>query len=420
MARRHGLTHREIDALTEPGRYSDGRSLYLVVGRGKSWVYRYRSIGGKVREIGLGPFPETTVAEARQAVADARASLAAGIDPIDARETKRRAAIAAVAKAGAKGKLTFGDYTAEVLPDLLEDSKNEKHRWQYARQLELHAELLNGMSLADITATDVAKCLKPIWRVHRETARRVRCRIERILARAIVEGKHRGPNPAAWEHNLEHSSLGRGTNKRGDVKHMPAIPWDEMPDFMSELRDRTSVSAKALEFLILTAARTGEVVQAKWNEINFGEKLWTKPAEHMKRDKEHSVPLADDAIALLKSLPQGKRGQHIFRNPKSNKSLSNWAMLEALKDLRPGFTCHGFRSSFSDFIGDETDFDSRLVAFALAHRLEDETERAYRRGEAFERRRPVMAAWANFLAGKGSNVVTDAPFGRAPLHIAGQ
>jgi integrase len=265
------------------------------------------------------------------------------------------------------------------------------------------------MVLADIRTADVASCLKPIWRVHPETARRVRCRIERIFARAIVEGKHGGPNPGTWQNNLEHAGLGRDTNKRGNVKHMAAVPYEDMPDLMEELRERASISARALEFLILTAARTNEVLLAKWAEIDFGEKLWTKPPEHMKgkegNRKEHRVPLTDDVIALLKKLPQGKRTDPIFSHPKTGEPLSSWAMLECLKDIRSGVTVHGFRSSFSDYVGDRTEFDSRLVEFALAHRIENEVERAYRRGDAWERRRPVMETWADYLAGHSNNVV---------------
>jgi integrase len=410
MPRNQGLTHRQAEALSAPGRYPDGRSLYLVVSaNGKSWVFRYRAPGGKAREMGLGAFPDVSVADARRAIADARDVLKEGKDPIQLRDAKRRADIEAAAKLAAKGALTFGDYTAEVLPDLLAESANAKHRWAYARQLELHAAALNRMVLAEIRTADVAVCLKPIWRSYPETARRVRGRIERIMARAIVEGKHTGPNPATWQNNLEHAGLGRDTNKRGNVKHMAAVPYEEMPAFMEELRARSSISARALEFTILTAARTNEVVAAKWGEIDVAERLWTKPAEHMKgkegHRKEHRVPLTDEAIALLKSLPQGKRNDPIFRNAKTGEPLSNWAMLECLKDLRPAVTVHGFRSSFSDYIGDRTDFDSRLVEFALAHRIENEVERAYRRGDAWERRRPVMEAWAAYLAGKSGNVV---------------
>ena len=248
--------------------------------------------------------------------------------------------------------------------------------------------------LADITTADVFGCLDPIWDKKNETARRLRGRIERVLSAAKAQGLREGENPASWE-NLKPLFEGR---KKPSVTHHPALPYKEAPAFMRELRKLTSTSALALEFLILCAARSGEVRLACWHELDLDAKKWTVPAVRMKANKAHEVPLSDRAVAILKSIKRGRPTELIFKGAKATEPLSDTALLMCLRGIRPGFTTHGFRSTFSDYIGDETEYPRDLREFALAHKIPNEVEAAYRRSTGFEKRRKMMADWASYLA----------------------
>ena len=383
------LTARKVTTLAKPGRYADGGNLYLQIGNGgKSWIFRYRQRGtGRVREMGLGPVQTISLQEARQRAASAHSLIASDLDPLADRRSRR--AVASNAR-------TFGDYTEEFLKSALTGFKNEKHKAQWGATLKTYAKPLWPMLLPEITSEAVRQVLDPIWDAKPETARRVRGRIERVLSAAKADGLRDGENPARWKDNLQAHFESR---KKPANKHHSAIPFEDMPAFMRDLRKLASTSARALEFAILTAARSGEVRGMRWFEINFTDKTWTVPAERMKMKKEHIVPLTDRAIEILRGLKHGKPGDLVFKGAKPGEPLSDAALLMCLRGIRPGFTTHGFRSSFSDWRGDKTDFPRELAEFALAHKIEDKAEAAYRRKTAIERRREMMAAWQAYLAG---------------------
>ena len=387
------LTAKTVENITADGRYCDGGNLYLRINNGgKSWVFMYRDrVTGRLREMGMGPTFVVSLADARRKAAEARKLLWDAKDPL----AEKRAQ-----KAAAQRAKTFGEFADEFVEKVLPSFRNDKHQYQWRQTLTAYAAPLRSMLLQDITTEDVRKMLEPIWHTKHETARRLRGRIERIFAAAKASGLREGENPATWKGNLEPHF---GKQKR-IKQHRPAIPYNEMPAFMAELRRRSSVSAHALEFTILTTARTGETLGTRLSEIDFDEKVWTVPAERMKSGRLHRVPLTDRAITLLRSLKVFKPNGYVFAGARG-KPLSNWAMLECLRDLREGVTVHGFRSSFRDWAGDETSFPREVAEAALAHAIQDETEAAYRRSDALNRRRELMELWARFLAGDTGNVV---------------
>lgn len=381
------LNARKVQTLTKPGRHADGNCLYLQIGNGgKSWILRYRQRGiGRVREMGLGAVRVVSLQEARQRTTAAHSLIANGVDPLTDRKTKR--AVASKAR-------TFGDYCDEFLESALAGFKNAKHKYQWRATLKNYAAPLRPLLLKDVSTEDVRQVLEPIWHTKSETARRLRARIERVLSAAKAAGLREGENPARWKDNLQPHF---GTQKRTE-KHFPAIPYAEMPAFMAELRKLKSTSALALEFLILTVARSGEVRGMRWSEVDFDERLWIVPGERMKMKKEHRVPLTDRALEILRAIKRGKPGELVFKGAKPGEPLSDTALLMCLRGIRPGFTSHGMRSSFADWRGDETEFPRELAELALAHKIEDETERAYRRSDALKRRRDMMSAWQDYLA----------------------
>jgi integrase len=277
--------------------------------------------------------------------------------------------------------------------------RNEKHQYQWRATLTKDAAALRPMLLNEIKTDDVRKVLEAVWLTKFETARRLRQRIERVLDAAKAAGLREGENPARWKGNLQPFF---GSQRRAK-KHHPAVPYADMPKFMTELRTRRSISALALEFTILTCARTTEVRLARISEIDLDAKLWTIPAERMKAQRLHRVPLPDRAIEIVKSLKR-KKDDLLFCAP-SKEPLSIAAMLECLRNLRSDVTVHGFRSSFRDWVGDETNFPREIAEAALAHTIEDEVEAAYRRSDALKRRRELMALWERFLAGELAQVV---------------
>jgi integrase len=326
--------------------------------------------------MGLGPAADVTLAEAREKALAARKLRLDGIDPLQARQQQKQAAIAERAKT-----VTF-KAVAEAYLDLHLDSfRNEKHRQQWRSTLATYVyPKIGNMIVTDIGPADVLKCIEPIWNTKRETASRVRQRVERILDYATTRQYRTGDNPAA--HVTE--SLPKGNNGRG---HHAALPFNELPALMTELRERDSLSARALEFTILTAARTGETIGATRDEIDLKAKTWTIPAERMKAGKEHKVPLCSRAIEILQGLDQ--RTKNLF-------PLSNMAMAELLKGMRAGFTVHGMRSTFRDWAAETTNFPNHVIEMALAHTIGDKVEAAYRRGDLFTKRVKLMSAWQDF------------------------
>ena len=283
--------------------------------------------------------------------------------------------------------------------------RNEKHRAQWAMTLTTYAAPLRSMKLDDIATADVLAVLQPLWQTKAETASRLRGRIERVLDAAKAKGLRSGENPARWRGHLDALLPARHRLTRG---HHAAMPYDDVPAFIGRLRASESVSALALEFAILTASRTGEVLGARWDEIDLDAKLWTVPAARMKAGREHRVPLTARALAILQTVEKVRTGEHVFPGQRRGKPLSVMALAMVLRRLKlENVTVHGFRSAFRDWCGEATAFPRDVAEAALAHTVGDMTERAYRRGDALEKRRKLMAAWAAFIEPKAaSNVVT--------------
>lgn len=386
----HQLSALAVQRQNEPGLYLDGGGLYLRVrdGRRKTWVFRY-----KRRDMGLGAYPAVPLVAARHLAAAAREQLAAGIDPLEA----RRASGAEANKndTAVKQVMTFDLAVEEFLEGREGGWRNPKHRQQWRNTLKTYASPVIGKKdIADITTQDVVNILKPIWATKAETASRLRGRIENVLDWARVQGHRSGENPALWRGHLSH--LLPAQNKKLTVEHHAAMPWAEVPAFMVELRANAAISSKALQFTTLTAVRTSEAIEATWNEIDLDARLWIIPKERMKAGVEFRVPLTDAAITLLKDLPRVDGTPYLFPGARKGRPLSNMAMLELLRGMRPGLTVHGFRSSFRDWAGDSTGFPRDTVEMCLAHSVDNDVEAAYRRSDMIEKRRKVMEGWAKF------------------------
>lgn len=395
---------------SKPGLYADGGGLFLQVTVGtdqklkRSWLARVRVPGGRVREMGLGSATHVDLATARDKAEEARALARDGVDPVAHRINEQRRIAEEAARA-----ITFKQ-AAETYIDAHEGSwRNEKHRWQWRRTLEIYVYPVFGD--VPVQAVDIAlvmKVLDPLWRTKTETASRVRGRVETILDWASVRGYRSGENPARWRGHLQRALPARSRIQK--VQHHKALPYAELPDFMKRLGRNDSISARALEFTILTASRTSEVLYARWSEINRIDGIWTIPAERMKAGREHRVPLgprAHDIISQLDDL--GICTEWVFP-AKEGKPLSSQAMLELLKGMKTDATTHGFRSTFRDWAAEETIHAREVAETALAHIVGDKSERAYQRGDLFEKRRLLMEDWDRYANGKRSrNKATSRP-----------
>ncbi|HML93415.1 integrase arm-type DNA-binding domain-containing protein [Methyloceanibacter sp.] len=368
------LSAQAVRTKTKPGYYCDGRGLYLQISQAgtKSWVFRY-TLYGRTRDMGMGPYPTISLKEARERAEVQRKLLVDKIDPIETRRNERDEA-----RSDTLSSTTFKDAAKQFLAVHEPTWRNDKHKQQWRNTLEDYAfPTLGTRPVAAIDAALINDAVASIWTTKRETARRVKQRIERVT-QWVRDGK---PMPS------KDANVG--------VKHHPALPFDEIPEFMAELRDNASISARALEFLILTATRTGETIGAKWSEIDLDAGLWTIPAGRMKGGKEHEVPLSGQAVALLSDLPR-EQGGYVFPGARSKQPLSNMAMLQLLRGMRDGLTVHGFRSTFRDWAGDQTSFPRDVIEHALAHQLKNKTEASYRRSTALEKRRKLMEAWGGY------------------------
>lgn len=392
------LSVRTVAAITEAGRHSDGDGLYLVVdpGGARRWLFMFRW-QGRLKEMGLGGFSRVSLAEARELAAAARRQVHSGTNPIEARR---------VAKA--EGKTAHADRTFGAFADDLVDSikvgfRNEKHRWQWSHTLKTYAAALYPLDIDTIETKHVLDVLRPLWSTKQETASRLRGRIERVLDAAKANGLRSGDNPARWRGHLVQLLPRRQKLQRG---HHRALAYEKMPEFIAELRKRAAVAALALEFTILGASRSGEVIGAKWTEIDRKSKIWTIPPERMKGNKEHRVPLTARMLAILDEIEKVKTSEYVFPGGRKDKPLSNMAMSMLLRDRmkRTDITVHGFRSSFRDWVGEKTQFPWDVVEAALAHIVGNETARAYRRGDALEKRRELMQAWEKFLTNPASSL----------------
>lgn len=359
-----------------------------IRGRARSWILRTK-IGGKIRDIGLGGYPGVTLAMAREAARQLRSKIAAGIDPIQERKVRNDELRAAQRK-----RLLFVDAFRRFLEDKQTEWGNAKHRQQWENTLRTHAlPVLGNLAVDDIELAHVLEVLKPIWHKTPETAKRTRGRIEKVLDWAKVHGHRDGENPARWQGNLENALP--SISKIRVVKHHPALQYTEIANFIKKLRARNGTAAIALEFAILTAARSGEVRGAKWQEFDLKKREWVIPAERMKARKEHRVPLSDRAVEILTKIPKGKGDEIVFKAARGG-ILSDMTLGAVLKRMEVPVTTHGFRSTFRDWAGETTAFPREVIEHALAHQLKDKAEAAYARGTLMEKRRRLMAAWAEY------------------------
>ncbi len=416
------LTALDVRNITKPGRHADGGNLYLLVSpRGaKSWVFIYRCRRThKRRDMGLGSITSVSLASARSKAASLRDTLASGRDPFDDRKAEEDARVAA------RDVPTFGAMADDFIASREASWRNDKHVAQWKMTLKHYAAPLTPKPVDQISIEDVLSVLKPIWQTKPETARRLRGRIESVLDAAKAKGHGRAENPARWKGNLDYLLPQAKKLSRG---HHRAMPYGDVPGFMSKLHalqqgPSETVSAYALEFLILTAVRTGElaikrrgakILGARWDEIDDDAKTWTIPAERMKgkHPKPHVVPLVGRALEILKTMAPFKRaGDFVFPGQKPGRPISEMAMAMVLRRLKVDnvATVHGFRSTFRDWAGDCTSFPREVAEAALSHAVGSNTERAYRRATALAKRRDLMEKWEVYCSGD-TNIVQ--------LHVA--
>jgi integrase len=372
--------------------HGDGDGLYMQITRAgvRSWILRFQ-LDGRRRHMGLGPFPDVSLAEARQRARSAHQTLARGEDPITARQ--QASALSASRRAAA---MTFGEASLAFVAAQESGWRNAKHRQQWASTLATYAgPVLGEMDVGMVDTAHVLRVLEPIWRRKHETASRLRGRIERVLDWAKVRGLRSGENPARWRGHLQH--MLPAVSKTARVVHHPALPYAEAPKFAKTLRKQDGLAARALELAILTATRTGEVLGARWDEIDLEAKVWTIPSARTKTRREHRVPLSEPALRLLRELP--RIDEHVFPGWKRGRPLSNMAMLLLLRRMdRTDITPHGFRSTFRDWCA-ESGHDHQLAEMALGHVVGSAVERAYRRSDLFALRARLMADWAKFCDG---------------------
>jgi integrase len=416
MARKvEKLSPAAVKNANKPGMYGDGGGLWLHVGpnaldengkptkTGKSWIFRFM-LDGKAREMGLGPLHTIGLSEARDLALSCRKKVLEGIDPLDAKHAKRKARKLEAAKA-----ITFKACADKYIAANKAGWRNEKHADQWENTLTTYVyPILGGLSVSEIDTGHVTRVLEPIWTTKSETASRVRGRIESVLSYATTHGWRAGENPARWRGHLENVLPKK--SKVSKVEHHAALPWRESGAFMKALAAEQGTGALAFRFAILTAARTGEVIGARWSEIDMQHAVWTIPGDRMKAGVEHRIPLSADVMALLQEAAKLRVDgvDFVFPGGKKDKPLSNMALLMTLRRMkREDLTAHGFRSTFRDWAA-ETGQPADIAEAALAHTVGDKTVAAYQRGDLLDRRRRLMEAWAAFCAkvpAPGGNVV---------------
>jgi integrase len=390
------LNAAKMRTLTKPGSYGDGAGLYLQV-RGpdkRSWLYRFK-LHGRAHLMGLGAVDDVSLAEARDAAGAARKLVRQGVSPIDQRRAAR-------AENATQAGLTFAQVADAYIAAHEPSWRNAKHRQQWRNTLDTYADpVLGKLPVALVGVGEVMRVLEPLWRAKTETASRLRGRIESVLDYAAARGWRTGENPARWRGHLDNLLPAR--SKVAKVEHHSALPWREVGAFTTVLAQEEGMSALALRFAILTAARTGEVIGARWSEIDMHAATWTVPAERMKAGREHRVPLSDGALDVLREVAKLATGPDprafVFPGGKVGKPLSSMALLMLLRRMERGdLTAHGFRSTFRDWCAEATNYPRAVAEAALAHTLRDKTEAAYQGGDLMEKRRRLMAEWATFCA----------------------
>jgi integrase len=385
------LSTRKVDTLRVPGRHSDGGGLYLNVsgGGGRSWLFMYK-VAGRRREMGLGSLNAVPLAKARKLAAEARQHLADGHDPLSTRSKP--------------ATMSFAEAAGALVESMSPSWRNEKHRAQWSMTLTVYCAPIASVAVSAVSTDDVLRVLKPIWLTKAETAARLRGRIERVLDFAKARGMRSNENPARWRGHLDALLPKRAKLSRG---HHKALPFDKVPRFCEGLHSMPGVSPAALEFAILTAARSGEVMGARWDEVDLVDRIWTIPANRMKGGREHRIPLSEPAMEIIQRMHAIRSSEYVFPGSRPNKPLSIMALDMVMRRAEADATVHGFRSAFRDWAGERTSFPREVAEAALAHLVGDETERAYRRGDALEKRRGLMDAWASHCLGKQQDSVVS-------------
>jgi len=403
------LASIEVQRLTTPGLHFvgevSGLAIHVSDTGARSWILRC-SIAGKRRDMGLGGYPDVTLADARRRAREMREQIDNGEDPIGQRREARAALAAKLAKSR-----TFSECVDAYLDAHSESWSNPKHRQQWRNTLTTYASpVIGGLDVAQIETGHVLKILQPIWSAKTETASRLRGRVESVLSWATTAGYRTGENPARWKGHLQ--NLLASPEKIARVEHHSALPYRELGAFMVDLLRREGIGARALEFAILTAARSGEVRGATWAEIDMEAALWTVPGERMKAKVEHVVPLSAAALAILLALP--REGSLVFPGAREGRPLSDMSLTAVLRRMGRGdLTAHGFRSTFRDWAAEQTAFPAEVVEMALAHAIGNKVEAAYRRGDLIEKRRRLMEDWARYCS-------TVAPAAGNVLSIRGE
>jgi integrase len=377
------LNARMVATVTKPGRHADGGNLYLSISPngGRRWVFLYRW-HGKPMEVGLGSARDVTLARARELARQARAKLAEGINPKDVNKRP----------AGA----TFGECADRLLEAMRPSWRNTKHIAAWEMTLRVYAAPLRPMLVNEIATDDVLSVLKPIWNNRLETASRLRARIERVLDAAKAQGLRGGENPARWRGHLNQLLPKRQWLTR---THHAAMSYGDVPSFVYNLQSHPGISAPALEFIILTAARAGEALGARWEEFDLERAVWTVPAMRTKTGRDHRVPLSQPVLRIMKAMQEVRDGDFVFPGRKPGKHLTVRQPLTLLRRMNvEDATVHGFRSSFRDWAAECTNFTNEVCEAALAHVIDNKVEAAYRRGDLFEKRRKLMEAWATYCA----------------------
>lgn len=372
--------------------------LLVVRGEARSWVLRH-TWGERRRDLGLGGYPALLVEDARRRAREAREQIAQGVDPVEARKARRAALVAEQHRL-----MTFAEAARRCHKVRAEGFSNTKHKADWLSSLERYAFPIIGKArMADLSNRDIMKVLEPLWREKPETASRLRQRIESVFSWGIVFGACDGPNPARWDGNLK-ELLPKPKRQR---KHYPSLPFESMPEFIQQLRQMPGTAARALEFIALTAARSGEARGAKWGEFDLKARVWTVPAERMKARKIHRVPLSDAAIALLEALPRLSKNPYVFASPRGG-AYSDMSLLAVIRRMKVDVVPHGFRSTFKEFARNlrtadgSPRFADEVSELALAHVNSDATRAAYARDSLIGLRRELMAEWAAFIAGEGA------------------
>lgn len=390
------MSERKVASLKTPGRYAVGGvvGLYLEVSQSgyRSWVFRFKTEGRR-KDMSLGSYPLVGLADARLLASEKRGLIAKGVDPLQVRHQAKLDA-----KLCQTTEKTFDWCAQEYIKSKKSEWKNPKHIQQWGNTLKTHAsQFIGSMHVSKIEVQHVLQCLQPIWHETTETATRVRGRIEAVLAWAHTMKYRPNPsNPATWKGHLE--NLLPAPSKIAKVTHHRALDSAEMPKFMHQLNGIETISARALELLIFTATRSNEVRGMRWSEVDLEKQVWIIPAERMKASNEHQIPLSLPALKLLNAMPRLVDSDLVFPGSK-NKPLSDMALLQLVRRMGVDAVPHGFRSTFSDWAGDETEYERDLIEFALAHKVADKVAAAYRRKTALERRRSLMEDWANACLG---------------------